>query len=98
MQTNKELLRGDTVVDEDQAPEERSKGVVLKVRRDKEIQDVQVDEDTSVADVELSKHKAEVSEPGPEAPNCVHCGSFSTYYRVSDGDIGCNNCPSLMKK
>jgi len=31
-----------------------------------------------------------------EARECVRCGSSNTYYRVSDGDIGCNDCAGIM--
>lgn len=49
-------------------------------------------------DEELSDFLAEVSSPDVEAPRCVHCGSYSTYIRGSDGDVGCNNCPGIMRR
>lgn len=39
-----------------------------------------------------------VAVPDAEAPRCVHCGSTSTYVRLSDGDVACNNCPGIMPR
>lgn len=49
-------------------------------------------------DSELAGIQAEVSAPDEDAPRCSHCGSFSTYFRVSDSEIGCNDCPGIMRK
>lgn len=46
-------------------------------------------------DTELARFTA-VSRPDEDAPRCVHCGSYSTYFRGSDGDVGCNNCAGIM--
>lgn len=39
-----------------------------------------------------------VAVPDEDAPRCVHCGSTSTYFRLSDGDVACNNCSGIRPR
>lgn len=50
-------------------------------------------------DNELAKAGiGQVNAPDADAPRCAHCGSTSTYFRESDGDVGCNNCRGIMPR
>lgn len=49
-------------------------------------------------DTELAAVLGGVSAPDPDAPRCVHCGGASTYFRESDGNVGCNDCPGIMPR
>ena len=51
-----------------------------------------------VIDTELAAVRADVSAPDAAAPQYTHCGSPSTYVRLSDGDVGCNDCPGIMPR
>ena len=47
-------------------------------------------------DTEFATILGDVSAPDEDAPRCGHCGSHSTYFRLTDGDVACNNCPGIM--
>jgi hypothetical protein len=51
---------------------------------------------TLAIDAELARFRGDVSVPDEDAPFCAHCRSPSTYVRVSDGDVGCNDCSGIM--
>lgn len=47
-------------------------------------------------DAELAPIDPAVSRPDDDAPTCTHCGSTSTYFRLTEGDVACNDCPGIM--
>lgn len=47
-------------------------------------------------DTEFAAVLGDVSAPDEEAPRCGHCGGHSTFFRLTDGDVACNDCPGIM--
>ena len=54
-----------------------------------------INENSTIEVVQLSETD-ETVHVDDDAPDCGHCGSTLTYYRLSDGDVGCNECPGIM--